>query len=58
MDALRSIDQFPYEVQERAAIYVFDAGMTEAEADARAIREFMAGLEKRKAAMQEQMALL
>lgn len=34
------IEDYPYEVQERAAIYEFDAGMTRDQAEARAVEEY------------------
>lgn len=37
------IENYPYEVRERAAIYEFEAGMSREEAEDRAISEFEAG---------------
>jgi len=34
------IEKYPYEVQERAAIYEYDAGMSRGEAEKRAIEEY------------------
>jgi hypothetical protein len=41
-DNSADITTYPYSCQERAAIYIYEAGMSEEEADARAIREMEA----------------
>jgi hypothetical protein len=36
----KPIDQCPYEVRERAALYEYEAGMTREQAEKRAIEEY------------------